>query len=97
MTRLKPKPKSLNAVVTDTPLNHLSTGDTKWRPVTEPELERWIADYPRPLIPVPPLSQTKFQVRWWRDPTLGPEEHGDVAMVNKSRRHTLCQVLRDVP
>lgn len=83
--------------MTDAPLSHLFTGGTKWRTVSEPELELWLAEYPRDLTPDPPLSQKRFQVRYWIDPTLGEGEAGQVAMINKSRRHSFCQVLKDVP
>lgn len=76
--------------------DHLIPKRDRYVPVTLSELEAWIAAYPRPLIAVPPMTYKNPSVRWWRDPTIGEADQGNVA-VHNSIRGGYCQVLRVIP
>lgn len=79
------------------PMGHLFPSADKWRQIDAMDLDAWLAAYPRPLVAVPPMSHGKTSVRWWRDPTLGEADKGDVAVKNTSHRNTFCQVLKVIP
>ena len=66
-----------------------------WCDATPSELEKFLRQYPRPLEPRPPLTQTKVNYREWLDTALGDWPANVVVKTWKRCRCTGCQLRGD--